>query len=638
MVSSDPSRPWVFIVPGDPQQKTGGYGYVRELVKALCDEGQFAVIRSVAGHYPRADQQALKAMSALLAEIPDDSLVVVDGLALAAFADACERHRGRLRMLALVHHPLADETGLSDEDRHWLLQAERRALARVDGIITTSSTTARGLPGPDRYRVDPECIRVVEPGVAVPEPVRREPSTAEPVLLCVAHLSVRKAQVDLVRALAALTDLPWVCRLVGSPHRDRDYAREVCRVIAEQGLTARIQVMGELGADDLAAAYRDADVFVLPSHYEGYGMVVDEAFAWGLPVVSSDGGALARTADRPGARLYPAGDSDALAGILRDVLTSPEQQEALLQGAMESRANLMTWQEAARRFQEQVRALVGTAAGSARSSDLTHFEETWLALRRPADHQARDPRLTAQAAGWLAQYEVPEVADLGTGTGSNYRYLAPRMPASTRWFLLDQDDRLLARLQEQLDPDQSVSIRQTHLSADALDDQIPESVGLITGSALIDLVSRNWLESLAEATAHRGAAVLMVLSYDGRFDLRPALGSDQKVRALINAHQHRDKGSGSAAGPRATEWLAEALRQRDYQVEVTDSPWQLDSHQAGLQRALLEGWVKAAIEQLGDCPEWLLEWQETRIRQIDAGELFVQVGHHDLFASPGKGS
>lgn len=638
MDSSDQQRPWVFVVPGDPEQKTGGYGYVRELVSALKGEGQAACIRSMAGQYPRPDDDARASMSRLLAAVPDDSLVVVDGLALAALADTCESHRGRLRLLALVHHPLADETGLTDDDRNWLLEAERRALSRVDGIITTSSTTARGLPGPDRYRVDPERIRVVEPGVSIADPVRREASVAAPVLLCVGHLSVRKAQVDLVEALAGLTDLAWTCRLVGSPHRDRDYAREVCRVIAEKGLAERVEVMGELGAEELASAYRDADFFVLPSHYEGYGMVIDEAFAWGLPVISSDGGALARTADRPGARLYPAGDREALARILRETLTSPDQQEVLLQGAQESRANLMAWPEAARRFQEQVRALVGTAAGSTRGSDLTRFEETWLALRRPADHQARDARLTAQAAGWLAQYEVPEVADLGTGTGSNYRYLSTRMPVMTRWFLLDQDERLLARLQEQLDPEQTVTLHQTRLSADALDSQIPESVGLITASALIDLVSRNWLEALADAAAHRGAAVLMVLSYDGRFDLRPALGTDEKVRALVNAHQHRDKGSGSSAGPNATEWLAEALRQRDYTVDVADSPWQLDSHQAGLQRALLEGWVKAAIEQLGDCPEWLLEWQESRIRQIDAGELFIQVGHHDLFASPGKGS
>lgn len=638
MVNSETRQPWVFIIPGDPAQKAGGYTYVRSLVAALNEEGQPARILSLAGLFPKPDQEALASMEHALANLPDGSLVVADGLALGGMTEAIEPHLERLRLLALVHHPLADEAGLEEKDRRWLLKAERKVLAQVRGIITTSSTTARSLLGPERYRVDPERIRVVEPGVEQAEPVKKQVGARSLRLLSVGHISRRKAQGDLVEALSGLKSPDWVCYLVGSPDRDREYAREVSELIAGKGLTEQVHMTGELSDEDLADAYRNADLFVLPSHYEGYGMVVDEAFAWGLPVISSDGGALQSTADRPGAILYPAGDIPALRALLETLLARSDKLEALTQGALDSRADLKSWPEAARRFQAQVRNLVGTAAGAARGTDTQRFDETWLALRRPADHQARHPQLTAQAAGWLAQYELPEVVDLGTGTGSNYRYLNARLSSDTRWYLMDQDEILLARLQEQLEAGARVDVRKTWLTADSLEEQIPESVSLITASALIDLVSREWLESLAGVATQRGAAILMVLSYDGTFELAPRLPADDKVQMLVNAHQRRNRGAGRAAGPKATVWLAEALEQRDYEVTVADSPWHLDRQHTSLQVQLIESWTRAAREQFGDSPDWLLEWQELRLSQASAGELIIRVGHKDLFAAPRKGS
>lgn len=634
-VSPQRNASWIFVVPGDPNQLTGGYGYVRALVRALGDLGQPARIIGLRGSFPRPDSEAMAAMEDALAALPDQSVVILDGLAMGGLPDVVAAHAQRLQLLALVHHPLADETGLSEDDRHWLEASERRALGLVRGVITTSTTTAESLPGENRYGVNPGLIGVVEPGVALGEAPSPRGDTGPLRLLTVAHLSERKAQTDLVTALAGLAELDWTCQLVGSPHRDREYAREVCRLIAEKGLTDRVQVAGELSGAELAEAFREADLFVLPSRHEGYGMVIDEALAWGLPVVSSDGGALQRTADRPGAVRYKAGDVAALTARLRSLMEDRDALQALASGAADSRDRLNTWLDSAGAFRSLVLRFTGLQdRNPAAAPPGSLFDDAWLALRKPADHQARCPQLTAQTLGWLAQYEQPVAVDLGTGTGSNYRYLAHRVPERTQWHLLDQDERLLDRLQQRLEDQSQVTIQQAWLTAESLDQQIPEAANLISASALIDLVSADWLQALSEAAARRRAAVLIVLSYSGDFRMSPEHPDDARLRELVNDHQHRDKGSGGAAGPEATRLLADNLTARGYDVVVTDSPWQLDREHGDLKKALMAGWVEAAAEQLGEWPAWLVQWHHTREQEAKDGILEITVSHQDLFASP----
>ncbi len=310
MANSEPLRSVLFVVPGNPNQKTGGYRYVQRVVQGLKDNGVDASVVGINGTFPVPDRVAEVSLAGLLDDLPDDSVVVLDGLAMGGLPDAVGAHSARLRIVSLVHHALADETGLSDELRDWLFRVERRALSKVAGVITTSSHTAQRL---DDYDVPASGIRVVEPGadtVGGPDagtPRLKVPgSTVE--LLCVAHLSPRKAQHHLVEALSDLRELPWHCTLAGSLEREEDYGRQVRGIVQNFGLEHRITLAGELDDEGLARAYGQADIFVLPSVYEGYGMVIDEALAAGLPVITTDGGALANTGRRPGIRQYPAGD------------------------------------------------------------------------------------------------------------------------------------------------------------------------------------------------------------------------------------------------------------------------------------------------------------------------------------------
>ncbi|MFB1031266.1 MAG: glycosyltransferase family 4 protein, partial [Thauera sp.] len=298
-----------FIVPGDPTQRTGGYLYDARIVEELRRRGWSVDVHGLPGRFPDADPTARAPLPATHPARPAPGRVVIDGLALGGLPEVAIEHAGRLALVALVHHPLADERGLDPVLRRCLLASERAALAAVRLAITTSAFTARRLLD---FGLRAERSRWVEPGVA---PLALAAAEGEPPqLLCVASLSPRKGQDVLVRALARVRALPWRCTLVGSTRRDPAYAGEVAELVRGLGLHDRIQLAGECEDAALQEAYAAADLFVLPSHYEGYGMVVVEAIAAGLPVLATTGGALPGTLPRDAGLAVPPGDVDALAG------------------------------------------------------------------------------------------------------------------------------------------------------------------------------------------------------------------------------------------------------------------------------------------------------------------------------------
>ena len=645
MANSEPLRAVLFVVPGDPGQKTGGYRYVQRVIEGLRENGVNASVAGIRGAFPVPDRMAEVSMDALLADLPDDSVVVLDGLAMGGLPEVVGQHSSRLRIVSLVHHALADETGLSDELRDWLFRVERRALSRVAGVVTTSSHTARRL---EAYDVPATAIRVVEPGADTVAGLNAKPPTLEEQggtinLLCVAHLSPRKAQHHLVEALSDLRRFPWHCTLAGSLERDEDYARQVTGIVQNLGFEQRITLAGELDDEGLAKAYAQANVFVLPSVYEGYGMVIDEALAAGLPVITTDGGALANTARRPGIRQYRAGDVGALRTCLEDWLGSPEVLLEVTSQAREEARSLRSWAATASEFQHALEALLPPP-------DPTAFDSEWLALREPADQQARNRPLLAELLAWAErEYCCPDTAsghhappllvvDLGTGTGANARYMVPAMTVPQRWVLLDQDEHLLALAREHLlHLDVPLETHACHLSADRLVHQIPDGTRLVTASALIDLMSAGWLDALAGAASRNGAGVFIVLSYAGHFELSPAHSDDAWIRQTVNDHQHRDKGTGAAMGPAATGYLKKQLEALGYQVSVAPSPWQLTPEHNALQRALLEGWQEAVTEQSPDDRERADRWFRLRFKQACAQQLSIRVDHEDLFAWPSSG-
>ena len=334
-----------FIVPGDPAQRTGGYLYDAHIVTELRRLGWTVAVHGLPGRFPEADATARDALERTLATLPSGRLVVVDGLALGGLPEVAIRHGCRLRLVALVHHPLADERGLSLARRHCLLASERAALAAVERVITTSPWTARRLAdfGLQRSRVS-----TVEPGVT---PLALARADGEPPrLLCVGTVSPRKGQDLLVRALARLRDTPWHCDCIGSSTRDPDFAGAVAGLIHEAGLDDRIQFHGECDDAHLRAAYAGADLFVLPSHYEGYGMVVTEAIAAGLPVLTTTGGALSETLPPGAGIVVPPDDVDALTEALAALIGDRARRHALREGARKARAALRDWPQAGAEF------------------------------------------------------------------------------------------------------------------------------------------------------------------------------------------------------------------------------------------------------------------------------------------------
>ncbi|MBL8258754.1 MAG: glycosyltransferase family 4 protein [Candidatus Competibacteraceae bacterium] len=296
--------------------------------------------------FPAPGAAALQHAADTLAALPDDALAVIDGLALGAMPEAVAPHRERLRLIGLVHHPLALETGLDSTQQARLYASEREALSAARKIVVTSPNTARALSD---YAVAAERCVVVLPGVD-PAPLATGSGTGEPILLCAASLTPRKGHAVLFRALARLRSLPWRLHCAGSTALDPVTASQLKASLDALSLAERITLLGELDAGALAACYLEADLFVLPSFYEGYGMVLAEALAHGLPIVSTTAGAIPDTVPADAGLLVPPGDEAALAETLARVLTDAGLRQRLAAGARAARQTLPDWPGACAQF------------------------------------------------------------------------------------------------------------------------------------------------------------------------------------------------------------------------------------------------------------------------------------------------
>lgn len=338
------------VVPGSLGQRTGGYIYDARVVAGLRGIGWRVCVHNLDGRFPDADDEAGRSLRSALAGIPDAARVVIDGLAMGGLPEPVRAERARLRILSLVHHPLSDETGLDASQRMRFLESERDALAACRGVLVTSEFTARRLGG---HGVERARVRAVRPGT---DPVRRAIGPgpeATPALICVAALTPRKGQDVLVRALCMVRDLRWTCVCAGSLDRAPDYAEAVERLAGEAGLTDRVRFPGECEPDRLDTLYHHASLFVLPSHYEGYGMALTDALARGLPVVSTTGGAIPDTVPADASRLVPPGNATALAEALRGLLadnTGAGRRAALATGARRHAKGLADWTQTAQAF------------------------------------------------------------------------------------------------------------------------------------------------------------------------------------------------------------------------------------------------------------------------------------------------
>lgn len=343
------------VVPGPLDQLTGGYVYDGHMAAGLRESGWTVTVHELPGRFPDADEVAAASLGGTLASLDDGARVVVDGLAMGGLPETIEAHGGRLRIVSMLHHPLAEETGLSAADAERFGESERRALAPCAGVIVSSEFTARVLDG---YGVPREHIRVVVPGIEATEPAEGPDAAEAPLLLCVASVTPRKGHDVLVDALTRVRDLRWRCVCAGSTERDPAFAGPLMARVAEAGLADKLDFVGERHGDALTALYRGASVFVLASHYEGYGMALADALAHGLPVVSTTGGAIPFTVPPDAGLLVEPGDAPAFADALRTVLAPDGAVRAELGAAARSHAEtLPSWREAAATFARAIEEL-----------------------------------------------------------------------------------------------------------------------------------------------------------------------------------------------------------------------------------------------------------------------------------------
>lgn len=321
---------------------TGSYLYDERVARGAAAFGWQIEMIAIEGHFPEANEHAYRSLRRALADCPDHSPVIIDGSVLADTADVIAEHSQRLYLLGLVHHPTAEEHGMSPAAEVTYFQArERAALALMDRIVVTSQFTANRLPD---YGVDASLIHCVLPGVAhAPVSDSRWPAKR---LLCVATLIPRKGHRVLIEALAQIADLDWTCDLVGALDHDRHCVGAIQQAIEANGLRDRIRLPGPHAPAALAQRYHDCDLFVLPSFYEGYGMVVTEALAHGLPVVTTTGGALADTLPETAGAAVAPGDSQAMASALRHLLSDRARYTTARDAALAARERLTDWAHA----------------------------------------------------------------------------------------------------------------------------------------------------------------------------------------------------------------------------------------------------------------------------------------------------
>lgn len=303
----------ILAAPAPLDQATGGYVYDRRIAEQLREAGWQVEIAELPAGFPAPSEAELDTTVRWLETLDPAVPVVIDGLAFGALGHVAPAFRERLRLVALVHHPLADETGLDQATRERLRDGEMLALGAARGVVVTSPFTAHRL---DAFGVPPGRIRVVEPGVDR-RPLARG-SGGVPTLLCVASYSRRKGHDVLLAALDRLRDRHW--RLICAGMRGLDPAFEAELEARARTFGDRVELRARQSHTTLEALYATADLFTLASHYEGYGMVFAEAIAAGLPIVATAGGASRDTIPHAAARLVGPGDVTALAAALDDLL------------------------------------------------------------------------------------------------------------------------------------------------------------------------------------------------------------------------------------------------------------------------------------------------------------------------------
>lgn len=328
-----------FAIPGDISTLTGGYIYERRLLEALREAGHDVTHLELADSFPDPSPEDMADTITRLTALEPDRAVILDGLAFGALRGL---EQITAPMVAMIHHPLALETGLSPERQASLYQTERRNLELARHVLVPSRHTARTLI--EDYGVAPDRISVATPGTDRPS-LPKSPSEP-PLILSVGLQHPRKGHDVLIKALARIKDLSWQAVIVGRVH-DPEFAMHLKGLVEDLELGERVEIAGTVPRAELNSLYSQATVFALATRYEGYGIVFDEALRYGLPIVSCHAGAVAETVPAAAGMLTPPEESAPFADALRRVLENTPLRHAMATAAEEAGGLLPSWSDTA---------------------------------------------------------------------------------------------------------------------------------------------------------------------------------------------------------------------------------------------------------------------------------------------------
>jgi glycosyltransferase involved in cell wall biosynthesis len=335
------TRSVVLVVPGELESRTGGYIYDRRIVEGLRAKGWTVDVQTLDGSFPRPTPSATTHARDVFANLRDGTVAMVDSLALGALADIVERHRARLRIVALVHLPLAAGVGLDEDTASRFAAAEQRALRAAVVVVVTGRAA---IPLVARYDLAASTLVVIEPGTD-PAPVARGSDGGPLQLLCAATLNSGKGHDVLLTALAAVPTRGWRLTCAGSLTRHPPTVARVQRLIRDLRLEGCVTLEGELDAAAMEERYDRSDLFVLATLRETYGMAVAEALAHGLPVVTTATGAAPDLVGSEAGILVAPGDSRSLTDALTRFMGDEDLRSRLAAGARRVRPSLRRWDE-----------------------------------------------------------------------------------------------------------------------------------------------------------------------------------------------------------------------------------------------------------------------------------------------------
>lgn len=345
----------LFIIPGDINLPTGGYRYDRNIINALQQSGFDVELISIKGNYPFPSKVEQQTAIEQIQTFPTADISVVDGLLGGTSPHFMEALSKQMPVAALIHHPLCLENGLDETTAKSLEQSEREGLAYVSGVITTSPTTTQTVA--ELFKFNSDKIETVLPGVERGK-ISIGSQNSNVNLLCVGSVIPRKGHKDLILALSKLKHLNWKLDCIGSTQFDQVLFAELQALSDQNALAQKITFHGDVSQAALEEAYTKADIFVLASLFEGYGMAYAEAIVMGIPVIATTAGAIPKTVPQNCGILVEPSDISALTKALEDLITNKKLRMDYKNNAIAEEPNFPTWESSAQKFAEILKDLL----------------------------------------------------------------------------------------------------------------------------------------------------------------------------------------------------------------------------------------------------------------------------------------